>query len=260
MIAVFYENILTGAIAEHMRMPVVVAALKARGLDAVYISDETLKDRIHEVHSVLRSTGVAVAGLHAWIDFSSNPANQSYRFLIDEAVRLKADNVLIVPGMESPENIVAGMRAAVKYGDVMGIRVCMEPLDRLDSPYNNIAGLEYFLDSVPGLYCCFDTGNLILRGEDELAAFGRVKDRVIGLHLKDRTWEKANVDDAEKVCADGRTVYPAPVGDGVIRMEEILDAADSAATLPLIIELYDYSPAHILDGICRSLEWVKKQH
>ena len=115
MIAAFYENIVSGAEASGISVTNAVSNLMDHGLEALYILDDSLKYRSDEVHTVLKATGIAVAGLHAWIDFSSDPSNQSFRFLIDEAVRLKTDNVLIVPGMGSAKNIVHGMLNAVHY-------------------------------------------------------------------------------------------------------------------------------------------------
>ena len=256
MIAAFYENIVSGAEASGISVTNAVPNLMDHGLEALYILDDSLKYRSDEVHTVLKATGIAVAGLHAWIDFSSDPSNQSFRFLIDEAVRLKTDNVLIVPGMGSAKNIVHGMLNAVHYGDTMNIRVCMEPLDRLDAPYCTLEGLEYFLLNIPGLYCCFDTGNLVLHAEDEVDAFRQLSDKVCAMHLKDRSKQPGFPDTIVKICANGDIVYPAPVGSGFIRIGEILDMAED---MPLIVELYDYSLEHMLDGLRESLDWVSNR-
>ncbi len=256
MIAAFYENIVSGSEASKISVTDAVSNLMDHGLEALYILDNSLKYRADEVHAVLKATGIAVAGLHAWIDFSSDPSNQSFRFLIDEAVRLKTDNVLIVPGMESAKNIVHGMQKAVYYGDAMNIRVCMEPLDRLDAPYCTLEGLEYFLSNIPGLYCCFDTGNLVLHAEDEVEAFRQLSDKVCAMHLKDRSRQSRYSDTIAKICANGDIVYPAPVGSGFIRIGEILDMAED---MPLIVELYDYSLEHMLDGLRESLDWVSNR-
>ena len=253
MIAAFYENIVSGSEASKISVTDAVSNLMDHGLEALYILDNSLRYRADEVQAVMQATGIAVAGLHAWIDFSSDPTDQSFRYLIDEAVRLKADNVLIVPGMGSAKNIVHGMQNAVHYGDTMNIRVCMEPLDRLDAPYCTLEGLKYFLSSIPGLYCCFDTGNLVLHAEDEVDVFRQLSDKVCAMHLKDRSKQPGFPDTVAKACASGDIVYPAPVGSGFIRIGEILDMAED---MPLIVELYDYSHEHMLDGLRESLDWV----
>ena len=110
--------------------------------------------------------------------------------------------------------------------------------------------------NIPGLYCCFDTGNLVLHAEDEVDAFRQLSDKVCAMHLKDRSKQPGFPDTIVKICANGDIVYPAPVGSGFIRIGEILDMAED---MPLIVELYDYSLEHMLDGLRESLDWVSNR-
>ena len=130
----------------------------------------------------------------------------------------------------------------------------MEDLDRPDSPYNSVNGLKMFLDRVPGLMCCFDTGNFIMRREDEAEAFRQFRGRIGALHLKDRRLTAENADDEGIRIPDGTVFYPAPVGKGTIRIAEILSMAGD---WPLIVEMYGYSPSRILEGIRESIGWIK---
>ncbi|MBO6092215.1 MAG: hypothetical protein J6P40_01110, partial [Oscillospiraceae bacterium] len=171
-ISAFYENIRTGAEFCGVTMTEAVTMLRDSGLTGLYISLDSLKAFLPEIRAVLENTGVFVAGLHAWIDLDTNP--DGYRELIDAACNNGTDNVLIVPTCSGnhdnnlTEILLAGVKAAVEYGESRGITVCMEDMDRLNSPYNSVAGLDQFLSNIPGLFCCFDTGNFIMHQEDEL--------------------------------------------------------------------------------------------
>ena len=175
---------------------------------------------------------------------------------IARAAALGTDHVLFVPvcAGNDVETLIAGMRDAVAYGAEKGVGIYMEDLDQADSPYNSVAGLQTFLDRIPGLLCCFDTGNLIMHGEDEAAGFRQLQGRVRAMHLKDRALSPRHPDEPGKQILDGTFRYPAPVGTGCIRMAEILAMAGD---MPVIVELYDYSPAHMLDGIRASVAWVR---
>ena len=95
--------------------------------------------------------------------------------------------------------------------------------------------------------------------EDELQAFELFKDRICTMHLKDRAKEGRYPDVRSKACKDGALEYPAPVGQGYIRMKEILDRLKEMNYQGnLIVEMYDYSPVHMLEGIRESVCWVKK--
>ena len=76
------------------------------------------------------------------------------------------------------------------------------------------------------------------------------------MHLKDRALTPGNAEDAGARILDGSLRYPVPVGKGYIRIAEILSMAGD---WPVIVELYNYSPAHMLEGIWASVEWVNAQ-
>lgn len=233
-----------------------VKSLCESGLKGLYVSYESTVQFSDELDEVLRETGIGITGLHSWIDFSRN--ENGYKDLVEQAVRLGTDHVLIVPvcSGQDIENLIEGMIDAVEYGAARGVQVYMEDLDQADSPYNNLAGLKLFLERIPGLLCCFDTGNLIMHQEDEVDGFRQLQNRIRALHLKDRAIRPQNPDDIGKQILNGSCRYPAPVGSGYIRIREILEMA---VGLPMIVELYDYSPSHMLDGIRSSIESVQEK-
>lgn len=255
-ISAFYENIRTGATHDGIPMTEAVSALCTAGLQGIYISYASTLQYADEIAEVLAKTGVEITGLHAWISFSKE--GKEARDVIDRAAGLGTDHVLIVPVCDGNdiETLITGMQDAVSYGREKGIRVYMEDLDDAESPYNNAAGLQKFMDRIPGLMCCFDTGNWIMHGEDEVEAFRQFRDRTGAMHLKDRRLTKENPDDASIMILDGTFRYPAPVGQGMIRIAEILSMAGE---WPLIVEMYDYSPSHMLEGIGKSVEWIRRQ-
>ena len=124
-IAAFYENIRTGALEKGISMTEAVSRLRESGMDGIYICLDSVREYPDEIEEVIRTTGVCVTGLHAWIDFGRNP--EGYQELVDAAVRLKTDHVLIVPTCEDEEEplpvLLCGMRKAVLYGKDRGIRV-----------------------------------------------------------------------------------------------------------------------------------------
>ena len=268
-IAAFYENILEGAERQDISAGEAVKDLMKSGLELLYVSSWVLENRRDELDEVLRTTGVGVEGLHGFFDFGSHPEDESYQGLIQEAVRLNATNVLLVPGMipqtQMPErdgrieSMIQALKQAVAFGEQHGVAVSMEDFDSIDAPYCTIGGLEHFIQNVPGLKCSFDTGNFIMYSEDEFNAFRHFQDRLCTVHLKDRLREPSYPDDRYKTCADGSKVYACPTGAGYVRIPEILDAlVKQGYTGNVIVELYDYSPSHMLEGIRQSVLWTRQ--
>ena len=89
---------------------------------------------------------------------------------------------------------------------------------------------------------------------ERFACFRRM---ICTVHLKDRRKEAKYPDDMAKICADGSPSYAAETGFGYIHIKEILDLLkEQKYPGNVIVELYDYSPEHMLEGIGESVSWV----
>ena len=266
-ISVFYENIHDGALAAGIPTEELLEKLRDAGMESIYCSAESWERDRAFLPGMLKRLGLRVSGMHAFCDFPGDPESLRYREIIDEAVESGADNLLFVPGMLSGGNTVRdlermteGMRRAVAYGRTAGMPVLMEDYDGLLAPYNCMAGLKNFLDSVEGLECAFDTGNFIMFHEDELAAFDLFCGTIRAVHLKDRSPAARHEGDTPCVCADGRKAFACAVGSGEIRMAEILRRLrERGYQGNLIIELYACDSRYFLRDALDSLRWVREQ-
>ena len=186
--------------------------------------------------------------------------------MIDLAADAEAENLLFVPGMYSTghtgrdlDSMVAGMRRAVDCGRSRNIPILMEDFDGIFSPYNSIAGLQYFFREIPGLECAFDTGNFAMFREDELQAFELFADRIRTVHLKDRAAERRHEGDTPFVCADGKSVYACSIGTGYIRIGEILRRLrERNYGGNVVIELYACDTKHVIQDAFDSLHQVRE--
>ena len=264
-IAAFYENILEGAQKSGMTDREALITLYERGMQAIYISYDSLRSDKERHLSLFREIGLVVEGLHGFFDLGADPESDGCLDMIRLAKEAGASNVLIVPGMIKSEdenqreqklrNMQEALSKAVVYGEQEGITVSVEDFDGLDSPYNSVEGLKWFLDHVPGLMCTFDTGNFIMFHEDEVAAFHLFRDRICALHIKDRSATLISDADRPKQCADGSFVYPVPVGSGYIKIREILACLVQDGYLGNVIaEIYDYDD--MLNGVIQSVSWL----
>lgn len=267
-IAAFFENIVEGAEKSGISVEEAVKSLMKDGLELLYLAGFSYEKNPVSFRKLLRNTGVGVEGMYMFYDFVNHPEDTSYERLIDATKELGGTNVLLLPGVlpqgtpdwdQKMQNMFSALARAVQYGEQKGIAVSLEDFDGMEAPYNSIDGLDQFMQAVPGLKCSFDTGNFCMYSEDELEAFERFKDKICTMHLKDRSRTRRNPDDEEKTCADGQMVYPEMTGYGYIRMEEILrQLKEMSYPGNVIVELYSYSPEHMLEGIARSVRWVKE--
>lgn len=268
VISAFFENILTGARARNMPLPEALGLMRNAGLETVYVGRDSIAEFGDGLLFLLDPLNLKVEGLHGWFDFAGNPAGEEWKDFMDTAVRWGAKHVLFVPGLiENPadrearmENMAEVLRKAVSYGRERGIAVTMENLDQITAPYNSGAGLAWFFSQVEGLQCCYDTGNFVIHKENELELLENFLDKLCAVHVKDRSQVKLHPNDDSCICADGSAVYPAPVGDGCMRIAEILRRLGEAGyDGSLIAELYGCDPDAMLDAMLRSVAWLREQ-
>jgi len=266
-ISVFYENLHEGAGASGLKIEEVLQQLGNAGMNSIYLTADSWKRDRNMLRESLKKLNLRVGGMHAFCDFASDPETFRYREIIELAVESGADNLLLIPGMLTSGNtcrdidhMLEGMKRAVDYGRAVGMPVLMEDFDGLLSPYNCIAGLKHFLDSVKGLGCAFDTGNFVAFHEDELAAFEVFADRIQTVHIKDRSLMPQHEGNTPFVCADGGKVYACSIGNGFIRIPDILQRLRSRNYHGnLIIELYACDPRWFMIDALDSLRWLRKQ-
>lgn len=279
-ISAFYENILEAVNYEHLDMKTFLAQLKQEGMEKVYISYETLKnDNDESIQKMLQELEMGVEGLYGFFFFDRSPMDESFKNMIDLAVKLNAGNVLFVPGFiteedlpmekQLKENMWTGLRNAVHYGEKLGVDVSIEDFDGLAAPYCRVSGVKEYLENVPGLKFSFDTGNFVMYHDDELEAFELFKNKICTVHLKDRSSEKDIICDAHVkecvkeypfvICADGQKVGSVPVGDGFIHIKEIMSRLKEAGyDGGFIAELYGYPAEIMYEGIIKSVRWIKE--
>lgn len=269
-ISAFYENILEGARFEGIDIKRILHQLKTEGMEKIYLSYTTLKNDAGEsILQMLQDVGIGVEGLYGFISFEHNPMDEEFRHMIDMAVKVKGRNFLFVPGFvteekqcnagELKENMWIGLRNAVQYGKKHGIDVTIEDFDGLTAPYCRLSGVQEFLENVPEMKCSFDTGNFIMYHDDELEAYEMLKDNICNVHLKDRSYYRKCDKHPATVCADGECMYSVPVGEGVMQIKEIMTRLKkNGFDEGLIVELYGYYADDMLEGIRKSVKWVKE--
>lgn len=268
-VSTFYDHI--RAVAEQEGVTVAEAMQMARGLgiDALEVSSFNLKDRVREVKEELAAGGLAVASVPIFMDLGRNSDARGQCEPYFESTReLGADRVLVIPGFFAPEDGEAerasavermkdGVNRVAEIATHYGISLIMEDFDNLLSPISSAEGLRSFLDACPSIGCCFDTGNFRITGGDELAAYDLLRDRVRYVHLKDRKYARGVAGERVPTCTDGTRLLPCAVGDGDIKMRELVERLKSDGySGGVAVEFYGADP--MLEAIAKSVEWVRE--
>lgn len=268
-IATFYDHIKEIAREEQIPFTEAMQAAKELGVCALEISQNNLVGREDEVGRELAHAGLGVSSIPAYFDFGRNQDVPAQSLEVLEAAScIGADKILVIPGFldehasdEEREQFTVEMircidrlaELAAKYG----ITLVMEDFDSDCAVFAKIAQVKRFIESCKGLSCCFDTGNFRYSAEDELLAYEAFKHKIGHVHLKDRAYTPA-YGAGGPVAADGKTLYPCPVGSGEIQIETLLSKLEQDGYTGLYtVEHYGASP--MLSCLRQSVAWVAER-
>lgn len=228
-LSVFFDNILQAAEQTGKSLAELLDEVKSAGIDGVEINMTYLCEH-EEALDLLRKTELCVSCVYEFYEMDKRDEKEKAEKHVETALKAGAGKILVVPGFLSEEearemkecvsdygktaDFLNGNRKALRMaegltyvtalGSDAGIAVTVEDFDDARSPISCVNGLLWFFRQIPQLKGTFDTGNFIIHGEDVLAAWDLLRDRIVHVHCKDRG--------AESVA----------VGDGYIPVEAVL--------------------------------------
>jgi sugar phosphate isomerase/epimerase len=231
-ISVFYDHVLEASRQTGLSVTEILTKLGQWGIQAVDCSIEHVKGCAAEFNEMLDEYQLTVSSIYGFFDFGKDPTPEPGYDLIDAAVEVGSPTVLVVPGFypndlpaekdAARENMAQALSAIADYAQSKGVVALLEDFDAADSPVATDEGLLWFFERVPLLRCAFDTGNFMFNGVEELAAFERLSGKIAHVHCKDRALSGLEGEEP-KAAADGRPLYAAAVGSGVVKMAEIVE-------------------------------------
>lgn len=212
-------------------------AVDVSGLELSVFGEEYVK-------TVLHTYGLKVSSYIYFDQFGSmeesgvKPRIDRAREAVDTAVRLGTKVLMLVPAKGSPmepgvqENLAdytpEAIRAqlvrhwipAAAYATERGIAPVVEDTPELGFHFCRIREVKEVLDAVPGLKLVYDSGNMLLVGEDPVAYYEAFADRTAHIHLKDM--RMAGAKEMADVAADGSKMTCAPTGTGLVDLAALM--------------------------------------
>lgn len=230
VMATFYDHILDISKQEGCSVPEAMAEAKKLGISALEVSCGNVEGHAERTAAEFSAAGMGVTTMPSYFRFDSDTdvKAQAERIFAD-AKTIGADTLLVIPGFipedADPESctrqIIDCTKRLWELADRAGLALTMEDFDNERSPIADSSGMLRFMDAVPGLTACFDTGNFYFAGEEALEAYERLRGRIGHVHLKDRSL-KGGFGSDSRLTLKGEPMYPSPVGEGIIPIEQLL--------------------------------------
>ncbi|MCQ2379690.1 MAG: TIM barrel protein [Victivallaceae bacterium] len=189
------------------------------------------------VFSEMQDAGWSVSNLYEFPDFLSCDPDMEIDRIMTAVDAWSPSKVMVIPrengrcGEElRPVWNAIGKLAAML--DERDIPLMMEVFVLGFPSYATVSGMQSYLDNVPDLKVCFDTGNLVYGGDDCLATYRRWESRIAHMHLKD--WSTSD-DHGPYVfrAMDGRDIAPVPFDGGFLRIRDIVSSLGYSGTVAM---------------------------
>ena len=229
-LSVFYHHIMEASQQTGRPVHEILSEVKGLGIDYVEVDLGDISDS-DSVFFALERTDMKISSIYGFYDFTQSPDGSAGFRHVDLAAEYGAEKIMIIPGFytsndedihhKERENMILATQTVCRYAESRNIIPTIEDFDDSKSPIADADGMLRFLESIPQLKVTFDTGNFMYSGQDEMHAFELLKDKICHVHCKDRSlYSETGLE--KKLTVDGKAMYPSPVGEGCIRIKEIV--------------------------------------
>ena len=260
-LALFFQHARVAAEQSGRPLPDILRLCRDLGVEGVVLDPP---DVVPDTLAALADAGLGVTSVPVRFDFASPSFSPDDTRWLDLLRAAGAPQLLAIPtpfpaGADRADTLrrmADGLAALSAHCRAAGLIATIENFDSLDSPCCDPADVGFFLESVPTLGLCLDTGNVAILDQSPLPLCERWADRVVHVHAKDRL-PAPDFGDRPLVTASGRHLYPGPVGLGEIPFADIFARLREvgAGDVPVALEFYNAS--RMLDCIVQSAEWLR---
>lgn len=242
-LAVFYDHILQAAAQSGKSVQDILRICCSAGIEAVEMNYTYLRENYENVRQELRQASMKVSCICEFFDWGHNSGISDAQEMIQAAVDLGAQRVLVIPGflnesdakelnsrwasyeataeyMENHpqiQNMKKVLTDLASYASSRGVTVTLEDFDGGTAPFARTWQLLWFMKQVPEIGYTLDMGNFAYSDEDVLAAYEILGRYIVHVHCKDRGREPG-----KEIGNYNKGMGIVPVGRGYIPIAELL--------------------------------------
>lgn len=186
-------------------------------------------EHLRGVRALLEGLGFVVPCYDIGVDLVQDTAEKrqqavgEVKRLLDRAVSIDAQNVLLVPGfwkegldpVQSREWAVTELRECAAYAASVGTRLTLEDHSPQCVSGATAQDLVDLCTAVDDLWVTYDVGNFMMGGDDPLAAVNVLGPWIRHVHFKD--WAVVAPDvSSRRLAPDGKRYTGVALGEGVV--------------------------------------------
>lgn len=198
----------------------IAQACKMEAIDWIGLHNHTAA----ELKKVCDDAGLPIVShtMFKWGFVNDDPAYfDEFKASLDDACTLNAPIMMLPPFPRKNQTSLADDRSryldyfgrAVELAKKANVTLTLESTGYGNSPITTADECLELLNALPDLMVTFDQGN-VATAEDPIAAFAKLRDRVVHFHVKDWTVSNVNFSETSELKRCGRFFDSATIGYG----------------------------------------------
>lgn len=230
--SVFYSHIVTMAKQESISIEEALLFARSVGYEGLDTDWMELSEDPDAFLSRIQAADLKIASVNVFCDFVHRFCAKEMYGILDTIRRCGCSKAMIIPGFfdetesraAQSARVISALQETCAIGKELGLTISIEDFDNSFSPCGTVQDVAALLEAVPGLMHTLDTGNYAFFDQDMRNALNRFADRIVHVHLKDRTLMPCLPGEEGVHSISGKPLYSAPVGCGFIPIGECLSA------------------------------------
>lgn len=230
--SIFYSHILTMSRQESISVEEALAFTRSVGYEGLDTDWADLREDPDGFLNRIHAADMKIASVNVFCDFPGGFSHDEMTHILQTIARCGCTKAMIIPGFYTKngdtqaetDRILYGLRETCAIAKEFGLTVSIEDFDNPLSPCGRFQDIRKLLDGVPELMHTLDTGNYAFFQEDVLSALSSLCDRIVHVHLKDRSLTPFLTGEEPILSISGTPLYSAPVGWGFIPIGTCINA------------------------------------
>jgi len=264
-IGIFLDHLREASKQTRRPLETIAGEVAAMGIEILHVNGEFWMENESRIDDLLAKTGLKVDAADLMCQLTQGIDLDKAEKLIRFMARKGAKQLLLIPGFVHPaqsrqsamDEAARHMKELLYLARSMHVECSLEDFDNADAPYGTWQELQWFVQTLPELGICFDTGNFAFFAQDALEAYEHLEPYICMVHAKDRCF-KGRKGERPLQAADGTLLYPGAAGSGEMPISQVLARLKAKGFQGnVIIEHFD--SADMMADIRRSAQWMKMQ-
>ena len=264
-IGIFLDHLKDASAQTGMPLEMVAKEAFTAGIEFIHVNGEFWMENEERIDKLLQNTGLSIGSADLMCQLTQGKDVEKAERLIRFMSKKGVEQLLLIPGfVHEAQSRKAAMEQSAQHlkhllylARSLHVQCSLEDYDNQAAPFGTWQELKWYVERLPELGICFDTGNFAFFGQDAVEAYEQLEPYVCFVHAKDRKYEGRLGEEGLK-AVDGKLLYPSATGLGEMPIQEIIMRLKTKRYAGGIL-IEHFGSADMMLDMCQSAAWLREQ-